>query len=331
MRFSVIIPVYNVEKYIIQCLNSVVYQSFSDIEVILVNDGSKDSSGTICDEYAKNDTRIKVIHKENGGLSSARNVGLKSAVGEYILFLDSDDFWLTERFLEDIDRVIETSSNNLDMIVFPFSYYLSDNKNIDYTFNDIISNGDFRNDFIRLIENNIYTASACNKCIKRSILTDNKILFPIDRLSEDILWCAELSSFIENYVIYNYPVYAYRQNRINSLTYKISKRNIYDILRSIDDIYISSRFRRRQEDTIFSTAILTYLSKCFLDIIPYVGNLYHDSDIKYFIDKYLFLLKYSKNIKGGKRIIQFCVKFFGLRMSLFILFYLMKLYKLIRF
>ncbi|MCT8647817.1 glycosyltransferase, partial [Glaesserella parasuis] len=167
MRFSVIIPVYNVEKYIIQCLNSVVYQSFSDIEVILVNDGSKDSSGTICDEYAKNDTRIKVIHKENGGLSSARNVGLKSAVGEYILFLDSDDFWLTERFLEDIDRVIETSSNNLDMIVFPFSYYLSDNKNIDYTFNDIISNGDFRNDFIRLIENNIYTASACNKCIKR--------------------------------------------------------------------------------------------------------------------------------------------------------------------
>lgn len=331
MRFSIIIPIYNVEAYIKKCLNSILFQTFLDFEIILVDDGSRDKSGTICDEYAKNDARIKVIHKENGGLSSARNVGLESARGEYILFIDSDDFWQIDSFLEEMNKMIENNENKLDMIIFPFSYYFSDSKIIRYTFdNNIILSGDFRDDFIRLIENNIYTASACNKCIKRSILIDNEILFPIDRLSEDILWCAELSSFIEKYEVYYYPVYAYRQNRINSLTYRISKKNIYDILKSIDDIYISSRFKR-QEDTIFSKAILTYLSKCFLDIIPYVGNLYHDSDIKYFIDKYLFLLKYSKNIKGGKRIIQFCVKFFGLRVSLFILFYLIKLYKLIRF
>ncbi len=331
MRFSIIVPIYNVEAYIKKCLNSILFQTFLDFEIILVDDGSRDKSGTICDEYAKNDARIKVIHKENGGLSSARNVGLESARGEYILFIDSDDFWQIDSFLEEMNKMIENNENKLDMIIFPFSYYFSDSKIIRYTFdNNIILSGDFRDDFIRLIENNIYTASACNKCIKRSILIDNEILFPIDRLSEDILWCAELSSFIEKYEVYYYPVYAYRQNRINSLTYRISKKNIYDILKSIDDIYISSRFKR-QEDTIFSKAILTYLSKCFLDIIPYVGNLYHDSDIKYFIDKYLFLLKYSKNIKGGKRIIQFCVKFFGLRVSLFILFYLIKLYKLIRF
>src|SRR5690606_27364966 len=90
-KVSVIIPVYNAEKYLRECLDSVLAQTFTDFEVLLINDGSTDASGKICDEYAEKDSRIKVFHKENGGVSSARNLGLDNAKGEWISFVDSDD------------------------------------------------------------------------------------------------------------------------------------------------------------------------------------------------------------------------------------------------
>ena len=91
-KISVIVPVYNVEKFIKRCLDSIINQTMRDLEIILVNDGSTDNSGKICDEYAQLDNRITVIHKENGGLSSARNTGLDVATGEWIAFVDSDDY-----------------------------------------------------------------------------------------------------------------------------------------------------------------------------------------------------------------------------------------------
>ena len=94
---SVIVPVYNVENYIAQCIESVIKQTYTKFEIILVNDGSKDNSGKICDEYALKDERIKVIHKENAGVSSARNVGIKQSKGQWITFIDSDD-WVEEKY-----------------------------------------------------------------------------------------------------------------------------------------------------------------------------------------------------------------------------------------
>lgn len=92
MLVSIVVPVYNVEKYLNRCISSIVNQTYENIEIILVDDGSKDNSGEICDEWAEKDTRIKVIHKSNGGLSSARNAGASVAQGEYISFIDSDDY-----------------------------------------------------------------------------------------------------------------------------------------------------------------------------------------------------------------------------------------------
>lgn len=91
MTFSIIIPVYNVEKYLNECVDSVLNQKNVDYEIILVDDGSTDNSGQICDEYLKKHSNVSVIHKVNGGLSDARNAGLESAEGDYILFVDSDD------------------------------------------------------------------------------------------------------------------------------------------------------------------------------------------------------------------------------------------------
>ena len=91
-KVSVIVPVYKVESYLRKCVDSILGQSFSDFEVILVDDGSPDNCGAICDDYATRDQRVKVIHKINGGLSDARNVGLDAAIGQYICFVDSDDW-----------------------------------------------------------------------------------------------------------------------------------------------------------------------------------------------------------------------------------------------
>ena len=99
VAISIVIPVYNIERYLNKCLDSIINQSFKDFELILINDGSTDNSGEICDHYAQKDSRVKVIHKDNGGVSSARNIGLDQAKGEWITFVDSDD-WVHEDFLK---------------------------------------------------------------------------------------------------------------------------------------------------------------------------------------------------------------------------------------
>ena len=112
---SIIVPVYNVEMFIHKCLDSIINQTFSDWELLLINDGSKDKSGHICDEYALRDARIRVFHIENGGVSNARNIGIDSARGEWIMFVDSDD-WLDIRCLEICLK--QVTEHDLDMIQF---------------------------------------------------------------------------------------------------------------------------------------------------------------------------------------------------------------------
>ena len=109
---SVIVPVYNVEPYLNRCIDSIVRQSYTDLEIILVDDGSPDKSGKMCDEWADRDARIKVIHKENGGLSEARNTGIEAATGEYFGFVDSDD-WIEADMYQDLLRTLETQHAEL--------------------------------------------------------------------------------------------------------------------------------------------------------------------------------------------------------------------------
>ncbi len=116
MRISVVVPIYNVEKYLPRCINSIRKQSFQELEIILVDDGSKDSSGKLCDEYATVDDRIKVIHKSNGGLSDARNTGLGTAAGDYVCFIDSDD-WIESETLERAAGAIDDA----DIVVWGYS------------------------------------------------------------------------------------------------------------------------------------------------------------------------------------------------------------------
>lgn len=114
---SVIIPVYNVERYLHQCIDSVLAQTYTNLEIILVDDGSPDASPTICDEYVQKDKRTKVIHKDNGGLSSARNTGLDAATGDFIYFLDSDD-WIADCFIETLQEAAFEHQSDISIVSY---------------------------------------------------------------------------------------------------------------------------------------------------------------------------------------------------------------------
>jgi glycosyltransferase len=236
MQFSIVIPVYNVAPYLRECVDSVLAQNSTDYEIILVDDGSTDNSPAICDEYAEKYSQIKVIHKANGGLSDARNFGIKKAQGDYLMFLDSDDFWNRENVLLDLHNIIK--ENNPDLIIHELSSFYNSEKIILRKFkNKEIQNFsyDFKEDLKYLVNNDIYYATACNKIIKTSIVKENNIEFPKGKLHEDIAWCADIISHIDKYTIYEKSFYFYRQEREGAITNKIHKKNIEDILYVISD------------------------------------------------------------------------------------------------
>lgn len=168
-KISIIIPVYNTEKYLSRCVDSVIAQTFLDIEIILVDDGSTDGSGKICDEFAVRDARVHVIHQQNAGVSAARNAGIDAATGEWIGFVDSDDWIDKETYEVAYDIAID---NNIDLVQWRWSSddnFFSDNK-----FFDVAS------------DRRLFESSTCVKLFRRSIITENNIYFPKDiPLSED--------------------------------------------------------------------------------------------------------------------------------------------------
>ena len=179
---SVIVPIYMVEKYLKRCVNSLLAQSYSDFELILVDDGSPDNCGNICEEYAAKDKRIRVIHKENGGLSDARNAGLRIAKGEYIAFVDSDD-WVATNYLETLLKVIElTDSDICECEVLKTKGEIEKYKKSDEQYTSYSSEKALE----LLICDRILHQYVWNKLYKRSCLKG--IPFAVGKINEDEFW-----------------------------------------------------------------------------------------------------------------------------------------------
>ena len=217
---SIIVPVYNAEKYIRQSLDSIRNQTYTDFEVILVDDGSTDGSGIICDEYAKADNRFHVIHQENGGVSVARQIGINSASGEYTIHIDPDD-WVDETMLEELLRKAELAK--ADMVICDYwlenssgTYYISQNPGEKPTAESV-----FRKILLLQLHGGCW-----NKLLKRE--SYQGIGFYPSSLSvmEDELFNLRLLS--ENIKVVYYPkaFYHYRTNNENSLTHSLSSKNI---------------------------------------------------------------------------------------------------------
>ena len=218
---SIIIPVFNVEEYIDECMQSVVTQTYRNLEIILVDDGSKDRSGEICDAWEKRDERVIVIHKENGGLSSARNSALDIFKGEYLCFVDGDDT-IDEKYVELLYENIKDNDSQMCLC----RYYRHDFHSSDYIYSDfdnsITKCLDWRS-FMKMVYENNYYATSCIKMFKRSLF-DN-IRYPIGKKHEDASVILDLAIQCSRISGIDNALYFYRirsdsiMNEKNSLLY----------------------------------------------------------------------------------------------------------------
>lgn len=245
-KISVIIPVYNIEKYLRECLDSVSNQTLKDIEIICIDDGSTDSSPDILNEYSKKDKRIKIITQENKGQSSARNLGIKESQGEYIAFVDSDDF-INPDMLEKL--YLKAKDNNLDMVMCKIATYDNQTREIkDNVWYYML--GVFR-DFEKEIFNHDDTkeftchiaVTPFNKLYKNSLLKDNAILFPEGVIFEDEKFFYDTYLRAKRISIVDEFLYYYRVNRKGS-TVDITKENDYT-----DLVLISKQIRETFKQT----------------------------------------------------------------------------------
>ena len=221
MLVSIIIPVYNVEKYVERCFQSVSEQTYQNIEIIIVDDGSTDSSGKLCDEFARIEKRAVVIHKENGGLSSARNAGMRVAKGEYITFLDSDDF-LALDFVEKAILLCENLSAEISILDMAYINESSNEEINDNSNEEVVVLS--REDAIKeSLYQKMFSCCAPGKMYKKSTLEG--IVFPLNKLSEDLAVC-HLILNNANSIIYSKRIgYYYRQQQ-NSIMHVFNSRRL---------------------------------------------------------------------------------------------------------
>lgn len=203
---SVIVPIYNVEQYLEQCIQSIVNQTYTELEIILVDDGSPDNCPLMCDLWAEKDKRIKVVHKINGGLSDARNAGMEFATGEYVAFLDSDD-WIDESYYEIL--ITEMLRNHCD--IASGSYKIISSRASDEVLNidsqvKIIGSYEAME---KLIDDSVINHVVWNKIYKRNLIKD--IPFEKGKYHEDVFWSYQVIGKAEKIVVVDYKGYYYYQ------------------------------------------------------------------------------------------------------------------------
>ena len=256
-KYSFIIPVYNVEKYLEECVNSIISQSFKDFEIILVDDGSTDKSGFLCDEYSNKYDEIRVIHQKNAGLSGARNTGVHASIGSYIIFLDSDDYWSSNSGLKDIDNLI---SDEVDVLCFA-SYDSNENTGKmtedRYYYPDILNHMGSEDCLCYMVSNDLLNLSAAKKVYKKSFFVNNNLYFKPGIKSEDIEEGLRLVCCLPVYRFLNKKLYVYR-HRQGSISTSIDKKHLCDYYSIIKQFCIYNYTNDRIKEHILSYIAYQY-------------------------------------------------------------------------
>lgn len=297
MKFSVILPIYKVEKYLHACVDSILNQTYSDFEVILVDDGSPDTCPQICENYAQIDTRVKVIHKTNGGQASARNAGLEIAKGDYICYIDSDDYLIDDKVLE---RLADKIQGNPDIVHYKFVEWFESDGHIAscyFDYNVPTEGRTLAEVYCDLVDKDAYYNSAWSKIIKRSLLMDNNIRFEEGIVGEDNEWYYHVVMAAKKLVLLDEPLYVYRR-RQGSTTTSATEKNLRDQLHVLDKW---EKILSTTENDARAQVVWGSLAKQFCSaVILYAGL----TDVEgYFpeMTKKSYMLKYSHN----KRVVIF--------------------------
>lgn len=313
MKISFILPVYKVELYLRECVESIINQTYRNIEVILVDDGSPDNCPAICEQLASEDNRIKVLHKKNGGLSDARNAGLSTASGDYVIFVDSDDFWMGNDSLQKMISLIEKFPQ-CQFYTFNCSYYYPHkNKYIKWKeFGDDLQYPVNGSEALKhMVASGIVPMSACMRLIDRQWLLDSGITFKVGQISEDIPWFIDLLDKCDKCIFVNNYIYAYRQNVAGSITASKGERNFNSLLNIVKtelDIYKKRSFT---SDAI--EYLLSFLAYEVSILISEINTLPKEkqSAARKEIKSFCWLLKYKQNPKVKK--VSIIYETFGLR------------------
>lgn len=246
---SIVVPIYKVEKYLAKCVESIMSQSYRNIELILVDDGSPDSCPQICDKYKNKDSRIKVIHKQNGGLSDARNAGLKIATGEWITFIDSDDY-VGVNFLKNLYFAATSMDADISMCDYK-SVFDNAGQEKKATYTEVFSN-------VKSLEK-IYHPQihgmefvAWGKLYRTDLFKKNNIEYPVGKIHEDTFTTYRLIYAAKKIVFTNYIGYYYRsrENSIMTSTFSLKRLSILDATEEACEF-----FQKRKEQKLFDLAV----------------------------------------------------------------------------
>lgn len=273
---TVVIPVYNVEKYLKRCIDSILIQEWKNYNILLVDDGSTDNSPKICDDYVKSYDFISVIHKENGGLSEARNTGVCSANGEYVYFPDSDD-WIEPQTFKELAEVLE--SQEFDIVSFNREFVKGEEDPIvsDPLVTQVFEGKDA---FVQMLKHSNITGFANDKIYKKSLFTDNNISFPKGKYYEDLGTNYKLFLSAETVFATNQKYYHYLIDNPDSITQSWNEQKFSDMFEFYKDIFYSDFVRSRLNQEELQISQLYYVN----GLIHILASLYKSKLDKKYID-----------------------------------------------
>lgn len=318
ITFSFVIPVYKAEKYLDECISSILMQTYSDYEIILVDDGSPDNSGLLCDSYAKQYSNIYTIHQENGGASAARNTGIRAARGQYIIFLDSDDFWFDKNGLE---KVFRETLKNPDMIVFASKDYYENTKewyDDRYNYDDILNSLSPQECLHYMIGHDRFNVHPGKRAIKRKFILDNELFFKPGIRSEDIEVGIRAANCLPVYRFIDEKIYVYRHHE-DSVTTTIGLKHLLEYKSIIETFATWSYANNDVRD-----ALLSYLGYQLGLLIAFINSIKPDGYKKLLkeLKQYTYLFKYT--LYPRTKIVAVLYRLLGYRITCILLSYYLR-------
>ena len=266
MKFSIIVPVYKVEEYLCECVDSILNQTYADFELILVDDGSPDRCPEICDQYAATDARIRVIHKPNGGLSEARNFGIQAAKGDYLVFVDSDDAMMPDA----LEKLSKCTESYPDIIITEL--YNTTDMRLDRIAQKnlfaLLQMKDEHSVISFVFRKKAHSWASVQYILRRQMVVEHHLQYDVGYYHEDMGWTPRLFIHAKHFAFYNQIWYVRRMNREGSITNTTSYRKIKDALTlMVNEIHsdVYSKLSKKDMTSIFCAlagSIFSTLNRC---------------------------------------------------------------------